>query len=190
MKITKIDVERTVRLTKTVAKQKWRLRALWSRKRNLLVCKLPTRMEKIKATNKYSLIGIAEFGGVQLHSETSCQITRMSNMHLIYGQARRSGPLSQRIYQERYQRSCCRCDTTFTKIDRRVREMGSFETAKCNIGYECSVCTSETENRICNGLPFPCCPVCDSCSWTLYLARNGMERFACSKHKPLPGAEV
>lgn len=64
-KITKIDFGRIAILTKRVAKRMRGLRTPCSRRRNLLVCKFPVRMEKIGTVFNYSLVATAEFAGVK-----------------------------------------------------------------------------------------------------------------------------
>lgn len=71
-----------------------------------------------------------------------------ADMHLIYGRAGGNGRLAQRMYQEQYPRRCCPHHTTFTNIDRRLRETGTFQITRRNAGQERSVRTPDTENRV------------------------------------------
>ncbi|GBN09981.1 hypothetical protein AVEN_61205-1 [Araneus ventricosus] len=149
--------------TKRVAKRMRRLVTLRSRSRNLFVCKFPMRMEKIKATSKYSLVDNADFVGVKLHSETTSDYTNgeYTDMHLIYDLAGGNGRLTQRMYQEQDPRRRCPHLTTSANIDKRLRETGSFKIRRPNAGQERSVLTNLTESRVFQRFPIPCRQVQD-----------------------------
>jgi hypothetical protein len=58
----------------------------------------------------------------------------LSDMHLVYGEARGNGREAQRIYQECYSQRQLPHRTTFASIDRRLREYGSLEINKRTAG--------------------------------------------------------
>lgn len=151
-KIIKIDVERTMSLTKRVPKRIKGLRALRGRKLNLPVYKFSISIGKIKAASKYSFVGIVKFSGVKHHSEISSFIKHHSALnimsyyknkeyadtHLMYGLKGDNGHLAQRMYREEYPRRRCSHNTTFTNINQRLRETGFSQITKHNIRMQCA----------------------------------------------------
>jgi hypothetical protein len=72
----------------------------------------------------------------------------LSDMHLVYGEARGNGREAQRIYQERYpQRLLPHC-TTFVSIDRRLRDYGSLEINKRTASSHRTVRTPDLEEAV------------------------------------------
>jgi transposase len=72
----------------------------------------------------------------------------LSDMHLIYGEARGNGREVQRIHQERYPQRQLPHRTTFASIDRRLREYGSLEINKLMAGHPRTVRAPDLEEAV------------------------------------------
>lgn len=73
-----------------------------------------------------------------------------ADMHLMYGQAHGNACLAQRMYREQFPRRRCPSSKLFIKIDRRLRETGSFNTASIDAGKPRHVRTPAMEEDVLN----------------------------------------
>ena len=72
----------------------------------------------------------------------------MTDMHLVFGEARCNTRLAERIYRERFPNRRHPCRKTFAAIDRRLRELGTMTVNRLDTGARRLVRTVDFEEDI------------------------------------------
>lgn len=72
----------------------------------------------------------------------------LADMHLIYGETRGNARQAERLYRERFPDRRHPCRQTFTAIDRRLREQGTFVVYKGDCGVRRRTRTVEFEEQV------------------------------------------
>lgn len=72
----------------------------------------------------------------------------MADMYLCYGRAYGSARRARRIYHETFPNRRIPCDKTFSRLDQRLRDHGSFSKSTVDSGRRESVRTPQLEERI------------------------------------------
>lgn len=76
-------------------------------------------------------------------------LEELSDMHLLYGEAKTNGRKAKRLYAERFPNRHHPCHTLFASLDRRLRETGSLKGSHHN-GARRTVRTVEFEEEVLN----------------------------------------